>query len=273
MHQYRVTKYDPAYRDELGCFTGDDWTSFCDIGSVHCGSVLSLAEYKSVEDAYVESALDFMGEAGIQSLSARGVENYGNLPFAPAEGAELEGAAIASVVRSILRDEFWCRLDGDASFVHFGYDYYMYVGVVSPCDGAIAGARNRGLFVEPFESPHTPPTEIRDATCVSKYIGTMVSLTIDRPLGSKHPQFETIYPINYGFVPGTISGDGEELDAYVLGVDKACSTFRGRCVAAIIRDEDDPKLVVIPDGCKRTDDEIRSATHFQEQYFGSRIIR
>ncbi len=109
---------------------------------------------------------------------------------------------------------------------------------------------------------------------VTRYIGTMVSLTIDRPLGSMHPRFDMLYPVNYGFLPGTRSGDGEELDAYVLGIDDPRSTFRGRCIAVITRDDDDdPKLVVVRDGCLLSDDEIRSATHFQEQYFQSRILR
>ena len=34
-------------------------------------------------------------------------------------------------------------------------------------------------------------------------------------MGSKHPKHGFIYPVNYGFVPGVIGGDGEELDAYL----------------------------------------------------------
>ncbi len=102
----------------------------------------------------------------------------------------------------------------------------------------------------------------------------MVSLVIDRPLGSRHPRFDMTYPINYGFLPGTRSSDGDELDAYVLGIDEPRSTFRGLCIAVISRDDDDdPKLIVVSDGKQQSDDEIRSATHFQEQYFQSRIMR
>lgn len=45
-----------------------------------------------------------------------------------------------------------------------------------------------------------------------------LEVTIDRPFGSKHPKHGFIYPINYGYVPNTISGDGEELDCYILGL-------------------------------------------------------
>jgi inorganic pyrophosphatase len=80
--------------------------------------------------------------------------------------------------------------------------------------------------------------------------------------------------LNYGFIPGTISPDGEELDAYVIGVDVPIQTFTGKCIAVIHRtNDDDDKLVVVPDGVELSDDEIRKATDFQEQYFKSEIIR
>ena len=51
----------------------------------------------------------------------------------------------------------------------------------------------------------------------TNYIGKIVDVYIDRPLGSKHPKHGFIYPVNYGYIPNTISGDGEELDAYLVG--------------------------------------------------------
>ena len=62
---------------------------------------------------------------------------------------------VGEVVRRLLRAEFWCRLEGTESFVHVGYDYYMYVGVPAACPSAEASARQFGLFVEPFRSPYS----------------------------------------------------------------------------------------------------------------------
>lgn len=106
-------------------------------------------------------------------------------------------------------------------------------------------------------------------------IGTTVTVTIDRPLGSKHPKFGWEYPLNYGFVPGTLSPDGEELDAYVIGVDQPLDVFTGTCIAVIHRtNDDDDKLVVVSDEKKGiTDEEIRAATNFQEKYFKSEVLR
>lgn len=106
------------------------------------------------------------------------------------------------------------------------------------------------------------------------YIGKKVNVQIDRPLNSKHPKHGFIYELNYGYVPNTISGDGEELDCYVLGVDAPIQNFEGECIAVIHRTNDnDDKLIIVPNGKNYTDEEIRKLTNFQEQYFESEIIR
>ncbi|MBI2484590.1 inorganic diphosphatase [Candidatus Uhrbacteria bacterium] len=111
-------------------------------------------------------------------------------------------------------------------------------------------------------------------TSAKDLLGNIVDVIVDRPLGSKHPTHDFTYLVNYGFVPGTQSPDGEELDAYLLGIDKPLQNFRGRCVAIIHRtNDDDDKLIVVPSDMTITDDQIRQATHFQEQYFHSEIIR
>ena len=108
----------------------------------------------------------------------------------------------------------------------------------------------------------------------NKYIGQIVHVKMDRPLGTKHPKHGFLYEVNYGYIPNTISGDGEELDAYVLGVDKPLDEFDGRVIAIIHRTNDnDDKLVVVPDGMEFSDEEIIKLTNFQEQWFESVIVR
>ena len=80
--------------------------------------------------------------------------------------------------------------------------------------------------------------------------------------------------VNYGFIPNTISGDGEELDAYLLGVYEPVEKFDGVVIAYIHRtNDDDDKLIIVPEGKQISDEEIRNLTNFQEQYFESEIIR
>jgi inorganic pyrophosphatase len=106
------------------------------------------------------------------------------------------------------------------------------------------------------------------------FIGKRVQVIIDRPLGSRHPRHGFYYPVNYGYLPGVPAPDGEDLDAYVLGVDQPLERFEGVCIAVIHRlDDADDKLIVVPPGVALNDDEIREMTNFQEQFFTSEIIR
>ncbi len=111
-------------------------------------------------------------------------------------------------------------------------------------------------------------------TDARQFLGKTVTVLMDRPLGSKHPKYGYHYPVNYGFIENTLAVDGQETDAYVLGVDEPVEEFTGQCIALVHRlNDNDDKLVVVPEGKTMTDDEIREAVHFQEQYFESEIIR
>ncbi len=106
------------------------------------------------------------------------------------------------------------------------------------------------------------------------FLGKIVRAKIDRPMGSRHPQHGFLYPLNYGYIPGTLSPDGEELDAYVIGVFEPLTDFEGRCIAVIQRlDDDDDKLVLAPEGKDYTDEQIAALTEFQERFFTPVIVR
>lgn len=154
MFEFRVTKYDPAYRDRFRIYRRVEWTSFSDIGREFDRVVLSESEYERVEHAYAATAVAFLREAGVRSLAVAGLENSGAVPLPFAEGSELGLAEIGGVIRRMLREEFWCRLEAAGAYVHVGWDFYMYVGVPVECPGAHASARELGLFPEPFRSPY-----------------------------------------------------------------------------------------------------------------------
>lgn len=107
------------------------------------------------------------------------------------------------------------------------------------------------------------------------YIGTTIKVEVHRPLGSSHPKYEFIYPINYGFLPDTTGADGKEINAYVLGVDEPVTEFYGKCIAVIHRtDDNDDKLIVVPKLLEdMSDADIRELTDFQERHYSSVIIR
>lgn len=107
-----------------------------------------------------------------------------------------------------------------------------------------------------------------------KFLNKEITVKIDRHLGSKHPKYNLIYPINYGFIPNTKAPDGEELDAYILGVNEAKENFTGICIAIIHRiNDNDDKLIVVPKNKNFSDEQIRALTNFQERFFESKIIR
>lgn len=106
---------------------------------------------------------------------------------------------------------------------------------------------------------------------IQDLLGKTVHVEIDRPIGYLHG--DILYPVNYGCIPGLMAGDGEEQDAYILGVHEPLSTFDGTVVAAIRRKNDcEDKLVVAPVGMLFHQGQIAEAVHFQEQYFDSHII-
>jgi len=111
-------------------------------------------------------------------------------------------------------------------------------------------------------------------TNARQFLDQTVTVTIDRPLGSAHPRHSDIYyPVNYGFVPGTISPDGAELDVSLLGVFTPVETFTGLCIGVIHRtNNDDDKLIVVPDGKTYSRSQIRALTEFQERFFTSTLI-
>lgn len=107
-----------------------------------------------------------------------------------------------------------------------------------------------------------------------EYIGKVVLVKVDRPMGSKHPEYNYEYPINYGYIANTKAPDGEELDVYILGVDRPTNNFQGVVKAIIHRaDDDDDKLVVMPEEVDLSDKKILESVNFQEQYFDSSIVR
>lgn len=107
----------------------------------------------------------------------------------------------------------------------------------------------------------------------TEYIGQLVQVKIDRPLGSKHPKYGFEYPINYGFIPYTKSGDDEELDAYVLMIDKPLKEYLGRCISVVHRiDDDDDKLIIVPEACDLSVEEIERQIDFQEKWFNHILL-
>ncbi len=106
------------------------------------------------------------------------------------------------------------------------------------------------------------------------YLGQVVDIEIDRPVGYVHRKGEKIlvYPINYGYIPGVLGGDGEELDVFLLGVTEPVEKYRGRIIGIVYRADDvEDKLIMAPEGMRFTVAEMEAAVYFQERYYDSHV--
>ena len=106
------------------------------------------------------------------------------------------------------------------------------------------------------------------------YLGQTVTISIDRPIGYIHHKGEKtlVYPINYGYIPGVLGGDGEELDVFLVGVDHPVTTYTGRIIGIVYRADDvEDKLIMAPTGMRFSARELASAVQFQEKYYQSTI--
>jgi len=171
MFQWQITKYNPKYRDERGFYTKDEWTSISDIGSVY---KITLVDYLTVEDKYVEAVMYFMEHLKVNNMIIRTFEKRSgfdkqikkfpeiypqemvSLLSSVHENLVLDQRQVMMICRLILREDMWCKLiSADSNFfVHFGYDYYMYIGSTKKCTEIVSRIEKTGLFVEKFESPY-----------------------------------------------------------------------------------------------------------------------
>ncbi|KPI15442.1 RNA binding S1 domain protein [Actinobacteria bacterium OV450] len=160
---HRLTKYDPADRDQHGRYTGAEETH---------------SDHGPVEAAYLQAIAAFAEETGIDRLAIRepqvaaGSTAFGAEPavegdglaglFPPDQAGYHDGAQVSltvalELVGAMLRDGgAWCRLEAEGRFaIHVGWDQYVYVGSSEPCPTAVARTRALGLFPESLEvSPY-----------------------------------------------------------------------------------------------------------------------
>ncbi len=104
-------------------------------------------------------------------------------------------------------------------------------------------------------------------------IGSIVKDIVDRPLGTFHPKHKDIYySVNYGYIPDVMAPDGEEQDAYILGINEPVREFVGKVIAIVHRIDDvEEKWIVAPEHISFSKDEIMSQVAFQEQFFQTEI--
>ncbi|MBM7602689.1 hypothetical protein JOC75_000659 [Metabacillus crassostreae] len=154
MYSWRITKYNPLNRDEYGFYKdNNEWTSYTDFDTK-----IDKSEYLETEQKYIDSIFYFMEDLGIEAVYLSDFEGETDelehiLPISSNQELSLQG--IKEIAMLTLREVVWCKLTLQGKFfVHFGYDYYMYIGAYKDCPKAKMKIEKSGLFIENYTSPY-----------------------------------------------------------------------------------------------------------------------
>ena len=151
MTEYRITKYNPKDRKN-GVYGLQEWTSVSDIGKIFDAGVLTDKQYKTVEQAYIDCCIELLRGADIFELSLCNPEYYdANILFPRILCTEID---IRRFILCCLQEKCWAKLEAKDFFLHFGYDYYMYIGTNLPCTMVDQIVKQHDLFCEMFPSPY-----------------------------------------------------------------------------------------------------------------------
>ncbi|GGO05872.1 DUF7683 domain-containing protein [Saccharibacillus kuerlensis] len=166
MYHWRVTKYNPSNRNSQGHYLKDEWTCPSEIGKVFDGKQFTLEEYLNVENAYVATVFSFIKEIGLDLVRVinptKLLSNNNDRLFEPKfeqihlyEDQLIDISLVPDICRMVLRNIIGCKLvRKDKFYVHFGWDYYMYIGSMLPSEETIRLAKSNGLYVEEDVSPY-----------------------------------------------------------------------------------------------------------------------
>ncbi len=160
MYSWRVTKYDPVNRDTDGRYLDDqEWICYSEVGKK-----VSLEEYQETEQMYVNAIRSFMDEMGLEQAYVIALEqwkdevqkqNASEMLSRIWIGKRIPLEEIQQLASLTLRNAIWCKIAFKRQFfVHFGYDFYMYIGAGRECTKAIDEVTKSGLFVEECASPY-----------------------------------------------------------------------------------------------------------------------
>lgn len=153
MREYRITKYSPEKRIDGLYYAVDEWTSYSEIGKKFNGIELTREEYLKTENAYVDTCIDLIAIAQIQSILVEQPEYYEDGIRFPASISDR--SEVRRAITACLREQCWFKLTAKDFFIHFGYDYHMYVGSALPTKMVENISAKHGLYCELFPSPYS----------------------------------------------------------------------------------------------------------------------
>lgn len=166
MQYFRITKYNPQFRNKQGAYTNEEWTSVYEIGKKFKGVEFRFEEYKHFEDAYIQAIFKIMDVNNVENFTIKGLEKYDFNPYPDftintekyyknlRNNQIILKDELHMCISLILRENIWCKLSNKLMFVHFGYEYYMYIGSVKSINHKLKEIMGLGLYVEQMKSPY-----------------------------------------------------------------------------------------------------------------------
>lgn len=149
MPQFRISKYDPANRNPDGTHKDlNEWTSFNDVGTL-----VTKDKYEVIEKAYIDTVIQIFKFCNVNSFEISGLKDHLEQNLFN-EGDVVDLNRLKKVMKAVLREEFWCRLKNNRSYIHFDSGYNMYVGAPDVPEFITKRINKRSLFIESFKSPH-----------------------------------------------------------------------------------------------------------------------
>jgi len=167
IYQWRITKYNPENRDKNDVYKKNEWTSVSDIGKKFENNEFTFEKYLFYENAYIGAIINIIRENNVEMFKIDTLEKYEYINYN--DFSELESKKyfkslrkdmlipkqkIKQVAQFALRNIIWCRLVSEEMFIHFGYDYYMYIGSTRLSEETLKKIKNNQLFVEERISPY-----------------------------------------------------------------------------------------------------------------------
>jgi hypothetical protein len=167
---YRITKYNPNYRNDKGAYLREEWISVYDIEKSFGSTKLTRQHYIEIEELYINAACCLYASSGKPDLYMKKLEKQDreyafldkyNLSYSKDVIAGLHDGMLITdaelfmkICKMCLRSILWCKLESyNGFYIHFGYDYYMYVGGI-PDKINIDNCKREGIYVEEFLSPY-----------------------------------------------------------------------------------------------------------------------
>ncbi|PHS09816.1 MAG: hypothetical protein COA78_11800 [Blastopirellula sp.] len=174
MRLFRVTKYNPKYRNSEGHYLPDEWTCPSEVGKVFNGNTFTKKQYFEIENKYIEAIVSVLQFENLDHLRITNLctdyceENLADkthLWLVEKEFTDIElfedkpvlVSELPILLKMIFRNFIWCKLEiNNLFYLSVEWDFYMFIATPNCNRDTFNEAQETGLFVEEVDSTFSP---------------------------------------------------------------------------------------------------------------------